>query len=204
MDQIAVWRSVRAVVVCAVWMAVDGPTPSAGAELTPGAGFGFGSPYATLGVSGSFGSDYLRAEIAVGTEPFVWSTTYAAGATAMFLDPASRVRPRLSLFLKSNASAVTVWEPEAEGEIQNDVEYEPYAGIAALVGVDVRVGEDERGSSWLSLTAGYRTPFSGMDEVEKKADEFASRYGMTGHDVSLPRWDHFTFSLGVNFLLRQL
>ncbi|MFH1220875.1 MAG: hypothetical protein V1694_10535 [Candidatus Eisenbacteria bacterium] len=188
--------------MCAAWLAVA--SPCTGAGLTPGFGCGLGSAYATLGMSGSIGSDHLRGEIAVGTEPFVWSKTYAAGATAVFLDPEARLRPRISVFVKSNASAVTVWEPEVGGEIQNDVEYEPFAGIAVLGGVDLRLFEEGANSFWLALAVGYQTLFAGMDKVNAKVDEFQVKYGPTGHDISVPRLEHFTFSVGLNVQLQRL
>jgi hypothetical protein len=197
----AAWLALVGALATATGEAADIPGRSAGTTLTPGVGIGLGSTYATLGMSGSFGSDHLRAEVAVGTEPFVWSRTYAAGATVLFLDPEARVRPRLSLFVKSNASSVTVLEPEVEGKIQNDVEYDPFAGIAALGGFDIRLFEEESSSFWLALNAGYRTPFAGMDEVNRRADEYLVRYGPTGHEVKVPRWDHFTFSVGFNVRL---
>jgi hypothetical protein len=195
-------RSLVALLVCAAGLAVASPCDGTG--LTSGVGCGVGSNYATLGLSAFVGSDRLRGEIALGTEPFVWSMTYAASATALFLNPEGRLRPRISVCVKSNASAVTVWEPEAEGTIQSDVKYEPFAGLGVLGGVDLRLFEDDAKSYWLTLAAGYQTPFAGMDEVNAKADEFLVEYGPTGHEVTVPRLEHFTFSVGFNVRLKRL
>ena len=53
----------------------------------------------------------------------------------------------------------------------------------------------------IEVAAGWRFPFSGMDEVNKRAEELAALYAGTGSDVMMPRWDHFTVSLGIHWPL---
>ncbi len=162
-----------------------------------GLGGGFGSQYATMGFKGFVGTDYFIAEAAIGTEPWVWKPTYAAGISVLFLDPKCYVRPKLSVLLKSNASAVIVFEPLEEGEIQDAVEYEPLPGLALLVGAEIFPLRDEPGS--LEVSVGWRIPFGGMAKVDEKANALMDQYFWAEYEVATPRLDHFTFSLGVNY-----
>jgi hypothetical protein len=151
-----------------------------------------------MGVKAFAGTEHFLAELAVGTVPFVWRTTLGAGGSVTFLSPDVRVRPKLSVLWRSDVSSVVVWEPEADGKIQNDVAYRGFPGVALLAGAEVRLINQEGGSGWIEIAAGYRAPFAGLAEIQRTADAFVDRYGPTGHDVAVPRWDRFTVSLGVN------
>ena len=198
-----------AVLACAVTVLAASPTPAetgdglgprweAGSEgIVLGFGAGFGSQYATMGFRGFIGTDYLTAEAAFGTEPFVWRPTYAVGGSALLLNPRSPIRPKLSVLLKSNASAVAVFEPEQEGKIQKAVEYEPVPGLAWLAGAEIFPFRGDPGS--VEVSVGWRIPFGGMAKVEEKANVLLDRYGPTGHEVATPRLDHLSFSLGLNY-----
>jgi len=185
------------------WAETGDPRDPAGDVLASpavvGVGGGFGSQFATIGFKGFVGTQHFLAEIAFGTEPFVWRATYAVGGSVVLLGPQNRVRPKLSVLWKSNASAVVVWEKEQEGKISDLQEYDPFPGIAVLGGMLVRPFKNHPGS--VEIAVGWRTPFDGMDAVERRAREYADRYAWVGSDVSTPRWDHFTFSLGIHYPL---
>jgi hypothetical protein len=168
-----------------------------GDEIVLGFGGGFGAQYATMGFKGLIGTDHVILEAAIGTEPFVWKSTYAAGISVLFLNSRAVVRPKLSVLLKSNASAVTVFESSEEGQLQDAVEYEPLPGLAVLVGAEIFPVRDNPGS--LEISVGWRFPFGGMAKVDEKANAFLDQYGATGYEIGTPRLDHLSFSLGLNY-----
>jgi hypothetical protein len=149
-----------------------------------------------MGFKGFIGTDYLIAEAAFGTEPFAWKSTYAVGGSLLLLDPEALIRPKLTVLLKSNASAITVYEPGQEGKIQDAVAYEPFLGLALLAGAEIFPFRDEPGS--VEVSVGWRTPFGGMAKVERRANELVDLYSAE-HDVAMPRLDHLSLGVGLNY-----